>query len=173
MANLVLLSSLIGIPVASLKENQKIGNVKDVLIDLETGKIIGLTVGQNWWDLISLLNQPKYIPFDDIIDFDKHALIVNSDEVVVKISEVVKAKKIYDQGFQLIGLSVVTQSKKRLGRVVDIAISMTHAVVVSIYVRTFLSEKIIPQNKIVRIERKKIIVEDEVLIEPVTIPKLA
>lgn len=156
MALLVLASDIIKLPVAAIDLSARVGKVRDVFVDTDTGDFIGVTVTVDW------LGKPKFVTAQDIVAIEPRGLIVKTSSHLVEIEEIVKVKKIYEKRFRLIGLSVITQSGRRLGKVTDLVISTQTNKVVRIYVGSWLQDRIIPWHKIVKIDRKAVVVEDDV-----------
>ena len=164
MPQLVLASSLKGLPIASIQDDAKVGIIKSALIDTTTGKIIGMVVNTGFF-------QPsKFISFNDIKAISREGLVVQNKDDIVAISDIVKAQEAYKKGFPLIGLKVKTKSGKKIGKVIDLALSLEMGCVMQFYVAAYFSERIINSSKVISITKKGIIVEDDVL--PVSgIPK--
>lgn len=166
MPQLVLASSLKGLPIASIQDNAKVGAVKSALIDTKSGNILGMVANQG------LFTPPNFIAFNDIKSISRDGLVVQSKDDIVAISDVVKAKEVYDKGFPIIGLKVKTKSGKRLGRVTDLALSLEMGCIAQFYVSAFLSERIINRTKVINITKKGVTVEDDTLPLP-GLPKLS
>lgn len=158
MANLVLASSLIGLPLGAVRENAKIGSIKTILIDTRSGYIAGFLVKEKILDWFS---PPKFVALGDIVSFDKTAAVVNKKDDVLRLDEAVRAKEIYQRGFGLFGSRVVTESGKYIGRVTELSLSLDLGIIVNFYVRSWLGERIIHRTQIVEIKKNKIVVKDE------------
>lgn len=156
MALLVLATELLRLPVAAIDVNARIGKIHDVLIDIETGKFEGVTVSPDW------LSRPKFVASGDIVSVDPHGIVIKSADQVVAIEEVVRAKNIWQKKSRLIGMKAVTQSGKGLGRVSDLVISLQTDKVVKIYVDSLLAHRIISWDKVIKIEKRKVVVEDDI-----------
>lgn len=156
MGILILASELLRLPVAALDVNARVGKVHDVLIDIETGKFEGITVSPDW------LSKPKFVSSQDIVSVDPQGVVISAAEHIVDIKEVVRAKHIWERKIKLIGLKVITQSGKGLGRVNDLVISLQTDKVVRLYVGSFLQDKVISWAKVVKIDKKAVVVDDDV-----------
>lgn len=167
MPQLVLASSLVHLPVASLKQEERVATVARLLIDDESCKVLGCIVSPG------VLREKKFIAFDDITSLDSSGMIINSTRDVVDIRDVVRAQKAYAKKIDLMGLRVHTQSKKNLGKVYDYAISMTYGLVMQLMVTSIFHNRIIPRSKIVSISKKGIIVEDDSLVDALVAPEVA
>lgn len=159
MGILVLASELLKLPVAAMDVGGRVGKVHDVLIDMETGKFEGITVSPDW------LSKPKLIAAQDIVSVDPQGVVINTAEHIMDIKDVIRAKNIWEKKIKLIGHKVVTQTGKGLGKVTDLVISMQTDKVVKIYVGSFLADRVISWAKVVKIDKKAVVVEDD--LEPV------
>ena len=157
MPQLVLASSLNGLPVASIQDNAKVGVVRSALIDTKSGNIMGMIVN------VGLFLPVRFIAFDDIKDISRNGLVVQNKDEIVAIADIAKAQEAYKKGFPLIGLKVKTKSGRRLGRVTDLSISLQIGCVMQFYVSALLSERIINYTKVISATKKGITIEDDTL----------
>lgn len=167
MPSLVLASSMLRLPVGTLQPPVRIGRVKDVVIDPKGGAFLGVTVST------SLLKPPLFTTAADIIAVDRGGLVIKSEESLVEINEIVRAKEAIRQGVRVIGLPVVTQSRKRVGRVSDLAIDLEGERVAKYYVHSWLSERIIPSTNVVKITRKELVIESDEAISAAATPEVS
>lgn len=166
MSQLVLASSLKGLPIASIQDNAKVGVVKSALIETTSGNILGMVASQG------LFNPPHFVAFNDIKSISRDGLVVQSKDDIVVIADVVKAKEAYDKGFSIIGLKVRAKSGKRLGHVTDLSLSLEMGCIAQFYVSALLGERIISRTKVIDITKKGVTVEDDTLPLP-GLPKLS
>lgn len=167
MAALVLASSLLRLPVGTLQPPVRIGRVKDVVIDPKGGAFLGVTIS------VSLLKPPLLGIAKDIVAVDRAGLIIKSEESLVDINEIVRAKEALKEGIRVIGLPVATQAKKRVGRVSDLAIDLEGQRVAKYYVRSWFSERIIPATAVVKITKKEVVIESDEAIAGAASPELS
>lgn len=153
---LVLASQILKLPVVAHDVSERVGRVHDLFIDADKGELLGLAISPDW------LSKPKLIVADDIRDIDQSGVIIKNHRNIVEIDDVVKIKKIRDDKFRVIGLKVITQSGKRLGKVSDLVISLQTNKIVKFYVKSWLADRIISWQKVVKISRKAVVVEDDV-----------
>ncbi|MBI3495638.1 PRC-barrel domain-containing protein [Candidatus Berkelbacteria bacterium] len=167
MASLVLASSLLKLPVGTLQPPVKIGKVKDVVIDPKGGRFLGVTVS------VSLLQPPLFVSTSDMLAVDHAGVVIKSEEALVEINEIVRAKEALREGIRLIGLRVVTTSNKRLGRVSDLVIDLEGERVAKYYVSSWFSERIFPASAVVKITKKELVVESDEALTAVAAPELS
>ena len=167
MPQLILASSFRYLPVAALKQEERVATVSHILVDDQSCKILGLIVS------VGLFRDKKFIAFDDITGLDSSAIVIHDSKDIVDIQDIVKAHSAYKKKVSLVGLRVRTESKKNLGTVYDYAISMTHGLVMQLMVSSLFHNRIIPRSKIVSITKKGNIVEDDSLANAVVVPEAA
>ena len=152
---LILLTSLIDLPVASIDDQKKVGVVKQSLIDLKKGKLMGVLVKEN------IFSKPKYISLEDIAGIENVALIVNKESDVVPLEDVIRAKELHAKGIKLIGLPAKTKSNKKIGKITDVAISLENGLLIKIYVSSTFRKQIIPRTNIIEFTPKAVIIDDD------------
>lgn len=158
---------MLRLPVGTLEPPVKVGRIKDVVIDPKGGAFLGVTVST------SLLKPALFVSPKDIIAVDRAGLIIKSQESLVEIGEIVRAKEALREGIRVIGLPVITQSRKRVGRVSDLAIDLEGQRVAKYYIRSWFSERIIPATAVVKITRKQVVIESDEAIAGATSPELS
>lgn len=155
---LILSSDLMRLPVAALDTASRIGSVDTLLVDTDRSMVVGFLIS------LGLFTKKKFLAMTDIHSIDHQGLVVQSVETLVELQEVVRAKKILDEGIKILGHPVQTDRGKKLGRVSDLLVETQTGQITKYYVHGLLTDRIIPTEKIVKITRQAVIVENE---EPV------
>lgn len=150
-----MVSSIFGLPVATLKEQSKAGRVKKVLFDLDKGLLRGFMIKVSWFE------KPYYLALEDVLAIDKAALITKTKEDIVPIEEVVRAHEIYKKGFKLLGLPVKTESNENIGRLVDLSIAFETGQILSLFTKSLFTNRIIDRSKVIKITNKAVIIDDD------------
>lgn len=146
-------------PVAS--KDGKHGIVRDIIVDPENSVVVAFEIQT------SLFRKNKYLAFHDIIGFDREAAVIKSEESVVDLDEIVRAEKIKKKKIPVLNAKAKTESGKNLGRVFDLAINVETGLVAKYYLRHLLFwERIIPMQRIIKINQRGIVFEDDVLAIP-------
>ncbi len=101
----------------------------------------------------------------EIKDQLPHGFVVNDHEVLAEPNELVRLKPVLDLGFKLIGKTVVSSNKNRIGKVNDYAVDDATLYVQKIYVSQSLTKGLggqlsIDRNQIIEITDKKITIQD-------------
>lgn len=145
-------------PVFAQDIEDTVGRISDIIIDPENGKIVAFSV-------VRFLQKPKIVSEVDVLDLTRNGLLINSENALVLPSELVRIKEIIDQGIKIINSKAVTESKKSLGIIEDFLIDTEIAGVAKFYIKGGLlsSSLVLPIEKVVKIEKGKIIFEDNVL----------
>lgn len=146
--------------VLSLRTGGEIATVTGPIINPDNLKIEGFYCNDRFGGgQLILLTQ-------DIRDHIGQGFVVNDHEVLADPAELIRLKPILDLQFALIGKSVVTVSKNRVGKVSDYAVEDSTMTVQKLYVSQSLIKSFsggqlsIDRNQIVEITDRKIVIQD-------------
>lgn len=150
-------------PVLSLHVGRPIAETLEPIIDPNDLKIVGFKVGGGvvGGEVGDILRTESVREFSDI------GMIVDSEDVFVSRSDVVKLDEIMSLEFKLTGLKCVTKKGTKLGKIVDYTVEPTTFEIMQIVVQrpTFKAfidpELIISRNEIVEVDDFKVVVKDE------------
>jgi uncharacterized protein YrrD len=150
-------SKMIGAPVLSLHVGGPVANTREAIIDPEDLRIVAYTL-----EGAIIKNDPDVgdiLDTQDVREISDSGLIVDSTDRFTTREDVVRLDKIMDLGFSLVGLKVVTQDGKKIGKVVDYTMdSGTFMVYQLIVQRPFMSSLLDPE---LTINRSQIIEIDD------------
>jgi sporulation protein YlmC with PRC-barrel domain len=150
-------SKMIGAPVLSLHVGGPVANTREAIIDPEDLRIVAYTL-----EGAIIKNDPDVgdiLDTQDVREISGSGLIVDSTDRFTTREDVVRLDKIMDLGFSLVGLKVVTQDGKKIGKVVDYTMdSGTFMVYQLIVQRPFMSSLLDPE---LTINRSQIIEIDD------------
>ena len=156
-------SKMIDFPVLSLHVGGEIARTKRAIIDPEDLKIIAYTV-----DGPVVHNDPEVgniLDLTDVREMSDDGLIVNSADVFTTQEDVVKLDEIMSLEFDLVGLKVVDQKGKKLGKIIDYTIDSGSFTVYQLIVqRPVMSSFLDPQltinrSQIVEIDDFKVVIK--------------
>ena len=157
-----------GLPIVT-ESGHKIARVFDVVINTDTGKIVGF--------LTSPSGQKVLAPID-ILNWG-NALSVHDEESILDSDEIHAVAEAFKKGIYVMRNRVVTKSGENLGKVIDYAINdkmfvMTKIVVAkTIFGLINYDMRIIAHKDILEIKKDKIIVKNPLRLDPVkATPKL-
>ena len=142
-------SNLTNFPVLSLHVGGEIARTKKAIIDPEDLKIIAYTLEgaiiQNDPDVGNILD------LADVREMSEKGFIVDSADVFTTRDDVIKLDEIMSLDFDLVGLKVVDQRGKKLGKIIDYTIDSGSFMVYQLIVqRPVMASFIDPQLTINR-----------------------
>ena len=158
---LVLSKMILQRPVMSLRTHSQVATATQAIINPNNLQIEG------FYCTDSLERKKQLILLhNDIRDVISAGLIINDHSDLADIDDLVRLRKIIDLRFEIIGKKIRTQSKKRLGKVVDFAVDPESMKILKIYASQSLVKSLtggslsIDRNQIVEINDKEIVVQD-------------
>lgn len=159
---LQLSNSFINKKILSLHNGAVIGRADQPLINPENLKIEG------WFSVNNLLNEECIVLVQDVREYTRDGIIVDSHDALTRTEDLVRLKKTIEIRFELIGKKVSTENKSKLGTVGDYAVSSDTMYIQKLYVdppliKTFgvgHEQKIIDRTSIVEITNAEIVVKD-------------
>lgn len=147
-------------PMLSLQTGTPVGTVSSVIINPDNLKIEG-------WHAHDINRKIDGILLSqDIRDIIQQGFAVNDHEALSSPSELIRLKPILDLKFELIGKTVFTEDKKRLGKVTDYAFSKNDFFIQKLYVGQSIVKSfsggslIVDRQQIIEITHRKIIVSE-------------
>ena len=102
----------------------------------------------------------------DIRDILPAGIVINDHDVLTEAEDLIRLKPIIEIGFTLIGKQVVTENKKKLGKINDYACDSGSLYIKKLYVsqsvvKSFSGGNLsIDRNQIIEITNRKIVVKD-------------
>lgn len=151
---------LIGKPVMSLRTGGPIGSILEIIVNPNNLKIEG------WFVDDHARRERRILLSQDVRDIIEQGFVVNDHEALTEVSELVRLKTVLELGFQLIGKSVATEGKHRLGKVNDYAFEKNAFFIQKLYVGQSLVKSfsggaaVVDRTQIVEIDNKRIIVKE-------------
>ena len=156
---------MIGMPVLSLHVRGEVARTSAAVIDPEDLKVIAYTL-----EGAIIKNDPDVgdiLSIDDIREMGDSGLIVDSTDRFTTREDVIHFDEVMNLGFNLVGLKVVTQDGKKLGKIVDYTLdSGTFMIYQLIVQRPFMSSLIDPEltinrSQIVEVDDFKVTIKHE------------
>jgi len=127
---LVLGSKLNNTPIMGLQTGTKLATTKTPVIDPSNLKILAYEL-----DGPLLVDRPSYLRTADIRELSNIGMIVDSSEEFIARDDVIAIKKVCDLNFNLLGLNVVDDKKRKLGKVSDFTVDTNSFVIQQISVK--------------------------------------
>lgn len=127
---LVLGSRLLRSPIMSLQTGTRLATAVRPLIDPSNLRIIAYEVEG---DL--LVEKPSFIRTDEIREYGHLGMIIDSNDELIGLNDVIQVKKVYDLRFSLIGLHVIDENRRKLGKVEDYTLETGNFLIQQLSVR--------------------------------------
>ncbi len=153
-------NNLIGLPIGAIEENQYLGKVRDILVERKNGTVMGLIVGHG----VPFFENKLFLADMDILDIDKNGVTTRTQENLIDPQEILRAKKNIEEKFNLVNLPANTKNGKYLGKISNYVIDTVTMQIIKYYVHGLFEDKIISNNQVIKISKKEIIFENDLLI---------
>lgn len=155
---LIQATEILNKPVLTQKENLQVGKVSEVIVDPEKGRVVGFLIYQ-------IFQKPKVVSEIDVLDLTNEGLLIISKEALISSTENTQIQEIFKQKIKILKSRAITESKKNLGTVEDFLIETDTACITKFYIKgVFLAPTLIlPVEKVIKIEKGKIIFSDDIL----------
>jgi uncharacterized protein YrrD len=147
--NLTSAKSIIGTKVINKLSGSEVGEVKDVIYNPEAKMIEGLILDEGGW-----FKDAKMIPYSDVVFAGDDGVMIESETAVKRGEEINSSISALSQENDNIKNShVVTESGKKLGKVVDLHFDRATGMVEQIEVSDGVFGKMISGNKTLDIDQ--------------------
>lgn len=103
---------ILRLPVITRDSGAKIGQVEDLFVDRQGGRVLGLLVSEK-----SLLSSARVVAWPSVLVAGRDAIIIEGEKSVVKAARVPEIKEVIERGFVLQGSRVETTEGRELGRI--------------------------------------------------------
>ena len=116
------------------------------------------------------LEEPNnsYIRIEDVREIGNVGFIVDSNDEIIRGTDIIKLKKLIDLDFSLVGLKVIDQAENKIGTVVDYSIDVSTFMIYQLVIkRPFWQsfndpELIVDRSKIIELNNQRVIIKDNV-----------
>lgn len=157
---LILGSRLINIPIMGLQTGTKLANTKVAIIDPSNLRILAYEV-----DGALLTEKPSFIRIADVRELSDVGMIIDSNDEFIGASDVIKIEEAYELGFNPIDMTVIDESKRKLGRVYNYSLDTDDFIIQQLNIKQGLfkslseTELLIHRSQIIEINNYHIIVK--------------
>lgn len=127
---LILGSRLLHTPVMSLQTGTRLAETVTPVIDPSNLRILAYEV-----DGPLLSEKPAFVRTNDIREYGRLGMIIDSNDELIGLEDVIQIKKIYNLRFPLIGIPVIDEHKRKLGKVDDYTLDTGDFLIQQINVR--------------------------------------
>ena len=157
---LLLGSRLLNAPVMGLQTGTKLATTKCPVIDPANLKIVAYEV-----EGAMLSERPSFLRVADVRELSNVGMIIDGSDEFFGKDDIINIRKILDLSFHLIGLNVIDESKRKLGKVFDYSVDSDSFFIQQINVKPSViksfsqSELLVHRSQIVEINDYSIIVK--------------
>lgn len=152
---------LIGRTVLSRATANKLGQIRDLIIDPAKGELVGLVVQMPDESL-------RCVDYHEVYSFGPDAVMINSDESAI-LAQDSPLKALPLAKHNLIGVNVVTESGRLLGQVANVYIHLAETLVLIYEVRSSILDKLLghalyfpaSQGRAISVDFSRIVVMDD------------
>lgn len=131
---------IIGLPVFSIVDGRKIGQVKDLVINPEEGKVDFLMVSNGSWYVGA-----KVLPFNFVIGIGEHAVTTENENQLSIVNENPSANGLLQRNIEVKGNRVLTNKGNLIGIITEYEIDENSGQILMIEYRSALDEKTLAQ----------------------------
>ena len=156
-----LYSECIGSKIFSFRDGELLGVLQDIIVDPNNGRIAGLLV------LVKISSGIKKMAIIDVDILEwRNQIVVQDEDSFAEINEVVRLQKILDEKVFILNQPVYTISGEYIGHVRNYFIDVNNLIMIKILIRKTewlffcRTERIVTSDKIIKIEKDRIIIED-------------
>jgi uncharacterized protein YrrD len=156
-------SRLIDAPVMGLQTGAELARTERPIIDPRTLEVVAYELRGPLLDL-----HPSLLRIADVREFSDIGIIVDSSDEFVSPEDIIKLNEVYKLNFDLIGMSVIDEKKRKVGKVDGYTIETTGFVIQQISVRRPLlkslndAQLLIHRSQITEINDDAIVIHSEV-----------
>lgn len=155
---LISIDNLIGIPVMSLQTGSQLAETAAAIVDPRQ-----LSIAAFYVEGAGLEETPSILHPSDIRELSDIGIIVDSAEKLMSLDGLVRLQEIIEFDFELIGLKVIDEHKRKLGKVSSYSVDTVSYSIMQIYTEQSLIRSLSSMGK--TIHREQIIsVTNEVMV---------
>jgi uncharacterized protein YrrD len=162
-------SRMIGTAVMGLQTGTKLAQTSLPVIDPADLRIVAYQVEGPLLD-----EHPSFIRMADVRELSDIGMIIDSNDEFIGLKDVIKIEKLYGLGFTLVGMNVIDETKRKIGKVEDYNLDSDSFIIQQLTIKRGMLKNLtdtgllIHRSQIVEINDKHIIVRTTAKrIEPV------
>lgn len=147
-------------PVMSLQTGSELARTSKAVIDPSTLSVVAYELEGRLLD-----QNPSLLRIADIREIGPLGMIIDSADELLSLSDVIHIKKTYEIGFELVGLKVIDERKRSVGKVVGYTLEAGNFVIQQLRVKRPLlrslgdTELLIHRSQIVKITDDLVVVK--------------
>ena len=107
--------SIIGKPVLSRADGEKLNPVKDIIIGKDHTRVIALLINEG-----GLFSKPIVVPINNVLSFGKDAVVITESQAAVRADHVPEVAQALEMDEKLGGKAVFSETGEQHGKLSDI-----------------------------------------------------
>lgn len=157
---LISIESLLDLPVMSLQTGAQLAKTSGVIVDPRQ-----LTIAAFYVEGSGLEQSPAVLHPSDIRELSDIGFIVDDTTKLMSLDGLVRLKNIIDFDFELVGLKVIDEHKRKLGKVSGYSVETVEYTIVQLYTERSLMRSIstmsttIHRSQVISVNNKEVIVQ--------------
>lgn len=108
-------NSVLGKPVLSRADGEKLNTVKDVIVGKDRTHVVALLLSEG-----GLFSKPTVVPLESVVNFGKDAIVITDSQAVVKADHVPAVAQALDINQNFTGRKVFSEDGDHFGKLADI-----------------------------------------------------
>ena len=160
---------MLGAPVMSLQTGRPLARLDAAIVDPRSLRIVAFYISGPTVDF-----SPAILFSEDIREFGSLGAIVDSSDNILSPDGLVRLNEIIDFRFELDGINVIDDHKKKLGRVENYTLNPENFLIQQLYLKPTLKKSFsvahltVSRNQITSIDNDKIVVKAPTIQEKIT-----
>lgn len=148
--------NLINLPIASEEDQEKVGEIIDIVIEPENGRVLGFLVKAG-----GMFSTVKALSVVDVRDWDPNGIVTRTFENIVEPKEIIRLNELYEKKIILLNMKAKTESGKSLGKVENYLIDTETEMVVKYYLKDLLGNtRVLSNDKVIEITDEVVFLDD-------------
>jgi len=149
---------LLGDPVESSQTQKKIGKLKEIVVDPDTGKLVAF--------LLETALPESWLSVLDILEFQENKVLIQSEGKLMPLDDLPRVRQIKKLNIKVLGAKVFTEKGQYLGKATDLIFDEHTGEILRYYIARPLilsplkAYLILSRDAVLRIEKKGIIVKE-------------
>lgn len=156
-------SALTNAPIMGIQTGNELARTKLAIVDPASLTVVAYEIAST----LGRDTQPLLLRMQDVRELSDIGFIIDSEDEFVRPEDVIKLNEIYNLHFELVGIRVIDEKRRKIGRVVDFTLETGGFVIQQLTVRRPLlrslndTELLIHRSQIIEINNDSIVVHSQ------------
>lgn len=149
-------SQLLHASVLILDSEERIGHIKRLIIQPDTGQLLAFGVQPASW-----FSREVFLSTQDVLHIEAHTVGIRGEDQLVPAQELIRVQESLERNIPVLGQAAITQAGKHLGRIDDLLVEIDTWMVMKYYIHHLLHEQILHADRVHLMTSKAIIFFDD------------